>query len=95
MNHHAPGHVVAENLQRKYPRRVFAPTRKSPVGPLPKEADVPADAVHVDSWHLDIHTTPLGWEGYVKAGYYVRRIVHPIRTLCPRAEDDMTRFREF
>lgn len=71
MVNHAPGHVVAENLQHKYPRQVFAPTRKS-VDPLPKEADV-----HIDAWHLDIHTTPLGWEGYVKAGYYVRLFAHP------------------
>ncbi|KAG8213486.1 ribosomal protein S5 domain 2-type protein [Butyriboletus roseoflavus] len=71
VNDYTPGHVVAENLQRKYPRQVFMPTRKLSVGPLPrKEADVPADAVHIDTWHLDIHTTPLGWEGYVKAGYY-------------------------
>ncbi|KAF8123398.1 GHMP kinase [Boletus edulis] len=70
VNDHIPGHVVAENLQRKYPRRVFSPTLKPSVGPLPKDAEVPVDAVHVDAWHLDIHTTPLGWEGYVKAGYY-------------------------
>ncbi|KAG6370757.1 hypothetical protein JVT61DRAFT_10959 [Boletus reticuloceps] len=70
VNDHIPGHVVAENLQRKYPRRVFSPTLKPSVGPLPKDAEVLDDAVHVDAWHLDIHTTPLGWEGYVKAGYY-------------------------
>ncbi|KAF8547429.1 galactokinase gal [Imleria badia] len=70
VNDHTPGHVVAENLQRKYPRQIFAPTRKPSVGPFPKEADVPADAVRIDTWHLDIHTAPLGWEGYVKAGYY-------------------------
>ena len=79
MNDHTPGHVVAENLQYKYPRRIFTPTRKPSVGPLTKEAGVPADAVHIDTWHLDIHTTPLGWEGYVKAGYYVRRIAPPSR----------------
>ncbi|KAF8119989.1 hypothetical protein EV363DRAFT_1408839 [Boletus edulis] len=49
---------------------IFSPTLKPSVGPLPKDAEVPVDAVHVDAWHLDIHTTLLGWEGYVKAGYY-------------------------
>ena len=76
-NDHTPGHVVAENLQRKYPRQVFAPTHRLSVGPLPREADVPADAVNIDAWHLNIRTTPLGWEGYVKAGYYVRPLTHP------------------
>ncbi|KAF8548446.1 hypothetical protein OG21DRAFT_1526486 [Imleria badia] len=69
VNNYTPGDV-AENLQRKFPRQVCAPTRKPSVGPLPKEADVPADAVYIDGWHLDIQTAPLGWEVYVKVGYY-------------------------
>ena len=72
MNDHTAGQVVAKNLELKYPHRVFTPSRKLSVGPLPKEADVPTDAVRIDAWHLDIPTAPLGWEGYVKAGYYVR-----------------------
>ncbi|KAN0083958.1 Ribosomal protein S5 domain 2-type fold [Tylopilus felleus] len=70
VNDHTAGQVVAKNLELKYPHRVFTPSRKLSVGPLPKEADVPTDAVRIDAWHLDIPTAPLGWEGYVKAGYY-------------------------
>lgn len=94
MDDHTPGHVVAENLQRKYPRRIFAPTRKPSMGPLPEATDVPADAVRVDTWHLDIHTAPLGWEGYVKAGYYVRQISRSSRASVDMLKD-VTCFRAF
>ncbi|KAF7291917.1 Galactokinase gal [Mycena indigotica] len=56
--HHAPGSVVAENLQPKYTRQVFAPQPK-----------VATEDVHVEGWHLDI-PKELRWENYVKAGYY-------------------------
>ncbi|KIJ60360.1 hypothetical protein HYDPIDRAFT_117268 [Hydnomerulius pinastri MD-312] len=65
----APGSVVAENLHKKYKRQAFVPVRKQSLGAVGKE-DVPEDAVHVESWHLDINQAALGWEGYVKAGYY-------------------------
>lgn len=29
------------------------------------------DVVHVEQWHLDIDTSQLRWESYIKAGYYV------------------------
>ncbi|KAF9220410.1 galactokinase gal [Gyrodon lividus] len=64
-----PGSVVVDNLHKKYEPQVFAPTRKPTVGAVGKE-DVPKDAVHVEAWHLDINKAALGWEGYVKAGYY-------------------------
>ncbi|KAK6996517.1 ribosomal protein S5 domain 2-type protein, partial [Favolaschia claudopus] len=54
----APGSVIAENLQSKYTRQVFAPKRK------PTEEEV-----HVEGWHLEI-PQELRWENYVKAGYY-------------------------
>ncbi|KAK7006218.1 Galactokinase gal [Favolaschia claudopus] len=54
----APGSVIAENLQPKYTRQVFAPRRK------PTEEEV-----HVEGWHLEI-PQELRWENYVKAGYY-------------------------
>ncbi|KAJ7037757.1 Galactokinase [Mycena alexandri] len=57
--HRAPGSVIAENLQPKYTRQVFAPA------PKPKGDD----EVHVKGWHLDI-PQELRWENYVKAGYY-------------------------
>ena len=65
--HHSPGHVVAENLDTKYPRQAFAPAPKH-VEPL----DVGEDLVRVQGWGLDINTKELRWESYVKAGYYVR-----------------------
>ncbi|KAG0706707.1 ribosomal protein S5 domain 2-type protein [Suillus ampliporus] len=64
-DHHPPGLVVAENLQTRYTRQVFTPTRRHALGD-----DVPPDAVHVTPWHLDIDKSELRWESYVKAGYY-------------------------
>ncbi|KAF8324506.1 ribosomal protein S5 domain 2-type protein, partial [Amanita rubescens] len=63
--HHSPGHVIAENLDAKYPPQVFAPAPKH-VEPL----DVGEDLVRVQGWGLDINTKELRWESYVKAGYY-------------------------
>ncbi|KAJ7759392.1 Galactokinase [Mycena maculata] len=56
--HHAPGSVIAENLQPKYTRQVFTP--------IPTNVD---EQVHVEGWHLEI-PHQLRWENYVKAGYY-------------------------
>ncbi|KAG1729864.1 ribosomal protein S5 domain 2-type protein [Suillus paluster] len=64
-DHHPPGSVVAENLQTRYTRQVFTPTRRHTLGD-----DVPPDAVRVAPWHLDIDKSELRWESYVKAGYY-------------------------
>lgn len=60
-----PGSVVAENIDGKYPRQVFAPTRKSPVG------DTTSGKGVSEEWDLGINTEQLRWESYVKAGYYV------------------------
>lgn len=62
---HAPGSVVAENLQTKYTRQVFAPAAR-------RRASISEEEVHLEEWHLDINTKELRWESYVKAGYYVR-----------------------
>ncbi|KAJ7195614.1 Galactokinase [Mycena pura] len=59
--HHAPGSVIAENLQSKYTRQVFAPA--------PKRRSSSEEEVHVEGWHLDI-PKELRWENYVKAGYH-------------------------
>lgn len=61
---HAPGSVVAENLQTKYTRQVFSPASR-------RRASVSEEEVHLEEWHLDINTKELRWESYVKAGYYV------------------------
>ncbi|KAH9481177.1 Galactokinase [Psilocybe cubensis] len=60
---HTPGSVVAENLDDKYTRQVFAPAVKEPT-----EANRQSGAA--EFWHLDINTRELRWESYVKAGYY-------------------------
>ncbi|KIK97469.1 hypothetical protein PAXRUDRAFT_824902 [Paxillus rubicundulus Ve08.2h10] len=64
-----PGSVVVENLHKKYKPQIFAPVRKPTFGAVGEEG-VPKDAVQLQAWHLDINTAELGWEGYVKAGYY-------------------------
>ncbi|KIJ13155.1 hypothetical protein PAXINDRAFT_170777 [Paxillus involutus ATCC 200175] len=64
-----PGSVVAENLHEKYKPQVFAPIHKPTLGAVGEE-DVPKDTVPVEAWHLDINKAELGWDGYVKAGYY-------------------------
>lgn len=40
---------------------------------VPTEAEqrLASEAVHAQSWHLDIDKNELRWESYVKAGYYV------------------------
>ncbi|KAG5644181.1 hypothetical protein DXG03_009022 [Asterophora parasitica] len=63
--HHAPGSVIAENLHSKYPRQVFAPTKRTS-----QSEGVGGEKVPVEGWHLDINTKELRWESYVKAGYY-------------------------
>ncbi|KAF5366073.1 hypothetical protein D9757_012374 [Collybiopsis confluens] len=60
---HSAGSVVAENMQTKYARQVFAPAPR-------RKASVSEEEVHVEEWHLDINTKELRWESYVKAGYY-------------------------
>lgn len=60
----APGSVVAENVQTKYTRQVFAPAPR-------RRASVSEEEVRLEEWHLDINTKQLRWESYVKAGYYV------------------------
>ncbi|CAA7269550.1 unnamed protein product [Cyclocybe aegerita] len=57
------GSVVAENLNSKYTRQVFAPAAKKP-------EEVSEAQAHAEAWHLDINTKELRWESYVKAGYY-------------------------
>ncbi|KAJ3806723.1 ribosomal protein S5 domain 2-type protein [Lentinula aff. lateritia] len=59
----APGSVVAENVQTKYTRQVFAPAPR-------RRASVSEEEVCLEEWHLDIDTKQLRWESYVKAGYY-------------------------
>ncbi|KAJ3977599.1 Galactokinase [Lentinula raphanica] len=59
----APGSVVAENMQKKYTRQVFAPAPR-------RRASVSEDEVRLEEWQLDINTKELRWESYVKAGYY-------------------------
>ncbi|KAE9398900.1 galactokinase gal [Gymnopus androsaceus JB14] len=59
----APGSVIAENMQTKYMRQVFAPAPR-------RRASVSEEEVHLEEWHLDINTKELRWESYVKAGYY-------------------------
>ncbi|KAJ7234182.1 GHMP kinase [Mycena haematopus] len=59
--YYEPGSVIAENLQSKYTRQIFAPK--------PKPAANIDDEVHVEGWHLEI-PQQLRWENYVKAGYY-------------------------
>ncbi|KAK7472515.1 galactokinase [Stygiomarasmius scandens] len=61
--HHEAGSVIAENLQPKYKRQIFAPAPK-------RRGSVAEDQVHIEEWHLDINTKELRWESYVKAGYY-------------------------
>ncbi|KXN86753.1 Galactokinase [Leucoagaricus sp. SymC.cos] len=56
--HDQPGSVVAENLNPKYTRQIFAPTTAQ------------TTATGGEGWHLDINTKELRWESYVKAGYY-------------------------
>jgi galactokinase len=63
------GAVVAENCQSKYPKQEFAPTLKVPKA---EEQDE-----YTEAWFLDIDTTVLRWESYVKAGYYVRPAICP------------------
>lgn len=58
------GAVVAENLQLKYPTQRFAPISEVTKTGKPDE--------HSKTWFLDIDTTVLRWESYIKAGYYVR-----------------------
>lgn len=60
-----PGSVVVENVDDKYARQVFVPTRTSLLGNSITEKDVR------DEWDLSIDTKQLRWESYVKAGYYV------------------------
>jgi hypothetical protein len=74
------GAVVAENLQSKYTRQEF-----TPISPTTEEGDGYAEA-----WFLDIDTTVLKWESYIKAGYLVRRlsVLHiskPFKPLIYRA----------
>ncbi|KAL1671048.1 GHMP kinase [Schizophyllum commune] len=59
-----PGHVVAQNLAKKYGPQAFAPLLQS------DKLAASEDAVR--AWKLDIDTKELHWESYVKAGYYVR-----------------------
>ncbi|KAJ4467943.1 galactokinase gal [Lentinula edodes] len=59
----APGSVVAENVQTKYTRQVFAPAPR-------RRESVSEEEVRLEEWHLDINTKQLRWESYVKAGYY-------------------------
>jgi len=61
----SPGSVVAENLHPKYSRQEFFPTIKQ--SPLVRGGEGRAEV-----WFLDIDTTVLRWENYIKAGYYVR-----------------------
>ena len=63
----APGSVVTENLHPKYTRQSFAPAPTKYEGVSDRNA-------FVEGWHLDINTKELRWEGYVKAGYYVRML---------------------
>ena len=65
-----PGHVVAQNLAKKYGPQAFAPLLQS------DKLAASEDAVR--AWKLDIDTKELHWESYVKAGYYVRT-----PPLCP------------
>jgi len=60
-----PGSVVAENVDDKYVKQVFVPTRKSFAGDMTSGNGV------LEEWDLDIDTKQLRWESYVKAGYYV------------------------
>ncbi|KAI4522171.1 Galactokinase [Schizophyllum commune Loenen D] len=57
-----PGHVVAQNLAKKYGPQAFAPLLQS------DKLAASEDAVR--AWKLDIDTKELHWESYVKAGYY-------------------------
>ncbi|KAL4261070.1 Galactokinase [Pleurotus pulmonarius] len=57
------GSVIIENLHSRYPRQVFAPSRRATTGSG-------SDAVHAEEWHLEINPKELRWESYVKAGYY-------------------------
>ncbi|KDQ29635.1 hypothetical protein PLEOSDRAFT_1076334 [Pleurotus ostreatus PC15] len=59
------GSVIIENLHSKYPRQVFAPSRRPTQG-----SGQGSDAVHAEGWHLEINPKELRWESYVKAGYY-------------------------
>ncbi|TRM64531.1 GHMP kinase [Schizophyllum amplum] len=56
-----PGHVVAQNLAKKYGPQVFTPLSS----PSKEAAEDP-----VRVWQLDIDKKELRWESYVKAGYY-------------------------
>ncbi|KAJ4483360.1 Galactokinase [Lentinula aciculospora] len=58
-----PGGVVAENMQTKYTRQIFAPAPR-------RRTSVSEQEVRLEEWDLDINTKELRWESYVKAGYY-------------------------
>lgn len=66
-----PGGVQAHNLDDRYSPQSFAPMLRANIGPTDAEQREAGEAIHVDSWHLDIDTSKLRWESYVKAGYYV------------------------
>lgn len=67
--HADPGYVVADNLQDKYTKQAFKPSpkRNDSVSSISSIGD---EDVHAEEWHLEINTTELRWESYVKAGYY-------------------------
>ncbi|SJL09968.1 uncharacterized protein ARMOST_13350 [Armillaria ostoyae] len=67
--HADPGHVVADNLQDKYTKQAFKPSpkRNDSVSSI---SSIDDEDVHAEEWHLEINTTELRWESYVKAGYY-------------------------
>lgn len=81
--HHLPGSVKAHNLHPKYTPQSFAPMLR-PISQKKKEEEAKeeeeaVEAVHVHAWHMDIDTTQLRWESYVKAGYYgvLNHFFHP------------------
>jgi hypothetical protein len=60
-----PGYVLLENLCADFPRYEFSPTVVS------SEESGELGQSNAKTWHLDIDTSHLRWDSYVKAAYYV------------------------
>lgn len=68
----AYGEVVANNTHPKYTESQFVPEKKAHSSMFKgiSDSEPGEDVVHVEQWHLDIDTSQLRWESYIKAGYY-------------------------
>ena len=69
------GTVVVDNLHPKYPRSSFTPVKNRLQYSDPNSD--PAEEVNdLEPWSLEIDTSHLRWESYIKAGYHVGSIPH-------------------